>query len=320
MYARANWRRDYLSEHRVAIPTISIIVPIHDAEPYLEEFLTSLKSSSFTDFELVVIDDRSEDRGPQIAGASSLVDTLVRLPENRGKTYAVNMGVRASKGEFIVISDPDVTIDSSLLSIWVSEMRSDAKLGVLGAHVYYRDSPTKLTHSGAFCRSFPLRITRLNKDLIDSGQLSRVVEVPRIVLDDIYMVRRPALERVGLFDDANFPMMLEDADLQWRIESAGYRNRVAAGAKAFHNEPTGDGPLFTHYTIRKMCLMSENRLLLFRRHLSPSWANLLISALGALILYSVIATVRFGVREALFNALPALTAATVRGLSRPVLR
>lgn len=307
-----------MAEGRRLTPAISIVVPIHNAEPYLRGFLQSLNNSRFRDFELIIVDDKSIDRGPEIAQESPLVSLLIQLPENRGKAYAVNAGMRASVGDYVVVSDPDLTIDPTLLAIWSQEMKANEDAGVLGAFVYYRDSPSRLTHSGAVCRLFPVRVSRLNKNTIDTGQSQHTIVAPRLVLDDIYMVRRTAIDRAGPFDDVNFPMMLEDADLQWRIESSGYKNRVVAGARAFHDEPVDGSIPSTHYTLRKMCLISENRLVLFRRHLSVRTPNLLISAVGAFALYCGMSVVRFGFREAFLKAFPALTKATVRGLTKRI--
>jgi CDP-glycerol glycerophosphotransferase len=91
------------------VPRLSVVVPIYDVEPFLDECLDSLQGQTFRDFEVIMVDDGSHDRGPDIAGAYVEFDRRFHLirQENRGLGAARNVGVAAGNSELIAFLDSD---------------------------------------------------------------------------------------------------------------------------------------------------------------------------------------------------------------------
>ena len=89
--------------------TISVIIPIYNSEQYLYPCLKSVQNQSFNDFEVIMVDDGSEDRSPVIAEDFSLIDSRFILLKkgNGGASSARNYGLNHSQGEFIVFIDSD---------------------------------------------------------------------------------------------------------------------------------------------------------------------------------------------------------------------
>lgn len=92
-----------------AVPRVSVIVPIYDVEPYVEACLLSLQAQTLTDLEVVMVDDGSHDRGPDIAGEFVELDRRFRLirQANGGLGHARNVGVAHSRGELLAFLDSD---------------------------------------------------------------------------------------------------------------------------------------------------------------------------------------------------------------------
>ena len=69
-----------------ASPTVSVVVPVYNTERYIAETIDSILKQTFTDFELIVIDDGSTDRSPEILRELAAKDSRIRLTvrENRG--------------------------------------------------------------------------------------------------------------------------------------------------------------------------------------------------------------------------------------------
>ncbi len=91
------------------VPRVSVVVPIYDVEPFIEDCLASLQAQTLRDLEVVMVDDGSHDRGPDIAGEFVELDRrfrLIRQP-NGGLGHARNVGVARSSGEFIAFLDSD---------------------------------------------------------------------------------------------------------------------------------------------------------------------------------------------------------------------
>ncbi|WP_435288815.1 bifunctional glycosyltransferase/CDP-glycerol:glycerophosphate glycerophosphotransferase [Streptosporangium sp. G11] len=89
--------------------SVSIIVPIYDVEPYLEACLESLVAQTWSDIEVVMVDDGSPDSSAEIAGAFAERDARFRLirQENGGLGTARNTGVRHATGDFLAFLDSD---------------------------------------------------------------------------------------------------------------------------------------------------------------------------------------------------------------------
>lgn len=99
------------------MPKISVIVPIYNVEQYLDKCIKSILSQTFRDFELLLVDDGSEDRSSQICDYYKSIDSRVKVihKENGGLSDARNVGIRLSKGEFLSFIDGDDTISKSML-------------------------------------------------------------------------------------------------------------------------------------------------------------------------------------------------------------
>ncbi|MFG1750634.1 bifunctional glycosyltransferase/CDP-glycerol:glycerophosphate glycerophosphotransferase [Streptosporangium sandarakinum] len=88
---------------------VSVIVPIYDVEPYLEACLASVAAQTWSDIEVVMVDDGSPDSSAEIAAAFAARDGRFRLvrQENGGLGAARNTGVRHASGEFLAFLDSD---------------------------------------------------------------------------------------------------------------------------------------------------------------------------------------------------------------------
>lgn len=91
----------------------SIIVPVYNTEPYLEKCILSLKEQTFTDIEIILIDDGSTDNSPQICDQFSRIDSRIKVihKENGGLSDARNKGMAAASGEYILFVDSDDYIE-----------------------------------------------------------------------------------------------------------------------------------------------------------------------------------------------------------------
>lgn len=103
-------------------PAISIIMPAKDEELYIEASLKSVLSSDYKNFELIVIDDRSQDRTGEIIERSAKQDhriktaSITQLPKGwTGKTNAMYIGAESAKGDLLLFTDADVTFDPDTL-------------------------------------------------------------------------------------------------------------------------------------------------------------------------------------------------------------
>ncbi len=96
---------------------ISIIVPVYNVEKFLPRCVDSILSQTFSDFELLLIDDGSEDGSRKICDEYAVIDKRVRVfhKNNEGASIARNLGIKKSKGKFLVFVDSDDYIASDYI-------------------------------------------------------------------------------------------------------------------------------------------------------------------------------------------------------------
>ncbi|MCX7750418.1 MAG: glycosyltransferase [Candidatus Bipolaricaulota bacterium] len=105
------------------------MVPVLNEEGSLEETLRSLRAQSFSDFELLVVDNGSTDRSPEIARGYA---DRVLVAERRGYAWAVHEGFEAARGGWVVSADADTLYPRTWLATMVRELSRPGVVAVFG--------------------------------------------------------------------------------------------------------------------------------------------------------------------------------------------
>lgn len=98
---------------------ISVIIPVYNAEKYLKQCIESVLNQTYTDFELILVDDGSTDSSALICDEYSRKDNrvLVIHQKNQGRCVARNVGMECARGEFIQLMDDDDAIHRNMLQV-----------------------------------------------------------------------------------------------------------------------------------------------------------------------------------------------------------
>lgn len=106
---------------------ISIIVPIYKAEKYLHRCIDSILAQSYTDFELLLIDDGSPDNSGIIIDEYAAKDERVRVfhKENGGVSSARQFGIEHARGEYTIHADPDDWVEPNMLEELLRKAKDD---------------------------------------------------------------------------------------------------------------------------------------------------------------------------------------------------
>lgn len=108
---------------------ISVIVPVYNAEKYLRDCIESILAQTYTDFELLLINDGSTDKTGEICDDYSHKPSIrVLHKENGGVSSARNLGLDEAKGEWICFVDADDTIPADALETYVNAIFDDTDL------------------------------------------------------------------------------------------------------------------------------------------------------------------------------------------------
>ena len=107
--------------------TVSVIIPVYNAEKTLERCIVSLQNQTYKDFEIILIDDGSKDSSRELCEKLALTDSRIRVfySENKGSGNARNIGLDAANGSFIYFCDPDDWVESDLLQDCINQIYKD---------------------------------------------------------------------------------------------------------------------------------------------------------------------------------------------------
>ena len=111
-------------------PEISIIVPVYNTAPYLPRCIDSILNQSFTDFELLLIDDGSFDGSEAICDSYAADDNRIRVFHKRhgGVSFARNIGLDNAKGEWVCFVDSDDELLPDGLKVMVGGISDDVSM------------------------------------------------------------------------------------------------------------------------------------------------------------------------------------------------
>ena len=174
---------------------ISVIVPVYNVETYLEECLDSIQNQTYTDFEVLLVNDGSTDRSKAICERYCKENRHFHLlnQENQGLSAARNTGVAASRGEFIVFVDSDDMILANYLETLMHYMREDVDIV---------ESQFTVSNEEFLAKSFK------EPTILFEGNSQEAVKIfPKHVLNVnavIKLYRRPIVEAVPYIDGVIF--------------------------------------------------------------------------------------------------------------------
>lgn len=132
------------------MPKISIIVPVYQVEKYLEKCVNSILGQTFTDFELILVDDGSTDRGPEMCDQYAKQDGRVKVihKKNGGLSDARNAGIDVAQGEYLGFVDSDDYIAPDMYELLYRDItKENADLAISGIYdVYEGHEPKQIKH------------------------------------------------------------------------------------------------------------------------------------------------------------------------------
>ncbi|KOP27852.1 glycosyl transferase family A [Hapalosiphon sp. MRB220] len=187
------------------MPKVSVIIPAYNAMTYLPETLESVFRQTFTDFEVLIINDGSSDNIVQ--WVSELTDSRLQLisQANQGVSAARNTGIAHAQGEYIAFLDADDLWEPTKLEKQVHCLDNDSTVGL--AHTWTLLIDREGHQTGK------LLITQLEGDV-----WTQIVQKNTVVTSSV-MIRATCLKTVGEFDrELNY---CEDNDL-WIRFASGY--------------------------------------------------------------------------------------------------
>ncbi|MCX6243140.1 MAG: glycosyltransferase [Bacteroidetes bacterium] len=224
---------------------LSIVIVNYNVRYFLEQCLhSSIKACQGIESEIFVVDNNSVDGSVKMVREKFPEVHLIENKDNKGFSKANNQAIRKSRGEYILLLNPDTLVEDDTLRKSIQFMDEHPDAGGLGVKMldgkgkFLPESKRGLpTPSVAFFKIFGLSAIFPKSKLFGRyhlGFLDKDKTHPIDILAGAFMMlRKKVLNEIGYLDETFF-MYGEDIDLSYRITQAGYRNYYYPEARIIH--------------------------------------------------------------------------------------
>ncbi len=240
------------------MPTVSIIVLNWNGKKFLKNCLDSLVQLTYPQVEIIVVDNNSTDDSQEFVKTNYQKVILIENKENYGFAKGNNIGFKASTGDYILILNNDTIVTSNFLAPLIKDFENNPTIACLQPQIRLSDNKQLLDGVGAF-----LTLTGF---LYHFGYLKDRMQLKYNKKMKIFsakgaciLLRRKAIEKVGLFDD-DFFIFFEETDLCFRLWLAGY-SVVYEPKSVIYHVGGGDTTASNSYQQEKRMYLSFRNML-----------------------------------------------------------
>lgn len=202
---------------------VSILMPVKNTSGFLEECLISILNQTYKDWELIAVDDHSEDNSYSILRSYALEDSRITVIKNTGSGIidALRMAFTKSSGQFITRMDSDDLMEQNKIDLLHKQLQLKGK-GNLAVGLVNYFSNNKL---GEGYLNYANWLNGLTKSESNFSDIYKECSIP----SPCWMVNRIDFNACGGFDSEVYP---EDYDLAFRFRKAGFK--ITAIKKVIH--------------------------------------------------------------------------------------
>lgn len=224
---------------------VSCVILNYNSEKLLKTCLDSVLALDALNAEFIFIDNASSDKSVEFVLRHYPQIRVIANNDNSGYAGGANQAVSVSRGEFVLIMNPDIVFEQDYLKILVKKLHEDIKIGAiigkLRKYDFDHHKKTNLIDSAGLLMYRNRRCVDRGQGEKDRGQFDRAEEVFGIT-GACPLYRRKALEDCKIdeeYFDNSFFMYKEDIDISWRMRLFGWKCFYEPAAVAYHGRGTG---------------------------------------------------------------------------------
>lgn len=199
-------------------PEVSVIIPVHNNAKFTFNCLKSISKNTHGSFEIVVVDDASDDETPRLLKSVKNLK-IIRNSKNQGFIDSCNKGAGASKGKYLLFLNNDTIVTENWCDYLKDAILKD-NVGAVGAKLVYPDG--KLQEAGGVIWNDASGWNYGKYEDPDNPEYNFVREAD-YCSGAVLLVKKDLFEKLGGFDERFKPGYYEDADLCFSIRKLGYR-------------------------------------------------------------------------------------------------
>lgn len=242
-------------------PLVSILTVNFNQAEVTCQLIRSLRRMTYTNIEIVVVDNGSEKDDPSIISQQFPEIIYLETGKNLGFAGGNNFGLVHCQGEYVLFINNDVEVEPDFLEPLLQAFSEYPKVGMVSPRIHFYDEPGLIQYAGSTpMNPFTIRNSGIGWRQKDTGQYLES-RLTAYIHGAAMMVPRKVMEEVGLMYDDYF-LYYEELDWCYRVNKAGYQIVYVGQSLVHHKESVSTGrnsPLKTYY-------LTRNRLLFARRN------------------------------------------------------
>ena len=246
---------------------ISIIIVNWNTKNETEQAINSIYNNCTLKFEIILIDNNSQDKSYYYLKKHFPKIRLIRNPRNYGYAKANNQGVKIAKNELILILNPDTQIQKNTIEKLVDFYKKNQSIGAVVSlllntnrsiqHFYHRRLPTvkfllaSLIYNYTPYKNFPAskELFLLDLDFEKNTQIEQAAGV-------CILTSKSTIKKIGGLFDNNLPIFLNDVDFSKRLKKGKLNIFLIPESKIIHTKSSSTNKL-EPYTLRQESLLSH---------------------------------------------------------------
>jgi GT2 family glycosyltransferase len=243
----------YLSNNSTGeSPLISAIILNWNGEQILEECLLSLQRQTYRPLEIIVVDNASTDDSVSAVKAKFPDVRLIVNERNLGFGGGNNIGIRVSRGRYILILNNDAWLEPGCIEQLKRSIEKNRRYGACASKIFLEGEEDTLDAAGISI--FPDGLS-IGRGRLEKGYLYDREEEVFFSSGCACLYRREMLNDIGLFDE-DFFAYADDTDMGWRAQLAGWKCIYNPKAIVYHKHSASSSA----YSPLKAFLVERNRL------------------------------------------------------------
>lgn len=242
-------------------PLVSIITINYNHSDVTAECLDSLQKISYPHIEIIVVDNASPNEDSSWLQEKYPYIKYLKSKENLGFAGGNNLGIKQSKGEYILLLNNDTEVAPDFLEPLVNKCRENPDTGAVSPKVLYHHTPDMLQYAGFTpIHKLTVRNHAVGFNQTDKGQFDEDAKT-YYAHGAAMMVPREVIKEVGLMADIFF-LYYEELDWGYRIREAGNHIYYVHNSVIYHKESVSTG----FYSPLQVYYLNRSRILYMRRN------------------------------------------------------
>lgn len=239
---------------------VSVIIPNYNGMAYLDGVLSTLEKQTIRNYEVILVDNGSDDGSCAFVASHYPWVHMIELPENFGFCKAVNEGIRQARSNYVLLLNNDIEVEEDFLEEMVAALRRHKKAFSCAARMIQFHDRDKLDDAGNYYCALGWGYARgKGKDIHTYEKEEKIFSS----CAGAAIYRKKIFDKIGFFDEEHFAY-LEDMDIGYRARLFGYENWYAPKAVVYH---VGSGTSGSRYNQFKTRYSSRNNIYLIYKNM-----------------------------------------------------